>query len=218
MDHLTACEFSSCGTFLSTADYGGRIVVFKRANLGLHGDIDTDDESNADVDGPTWSPFFQFQSHTTKLDYLRSAEISGRVTSLKAIPSGPQRLSLLTVNDNSIKLWKIGSRVKYSSAVKQYQSRKKLNLNKLIKGKRLAHTTEAKEIAEYGSSTHEYQIHSCDISSDNETMLSAGTSLSLFMCVCLCLLIFLTVVLIHVLIFRLSFCIFIFIFILNSLF
>ena len=184
MDHLTACEFSSCGTFLSTADYGGRIVVSERANLGLHGDTDTDDESNADVDGPTWSPFFQFQSHTTKLDYLRSAEISGRVTSLKAIPSGPQRLSLLTVNDNSIKLWKIGSRVKYSSAVKQYQSRKKLNLNKLIKGKRLAHTTEAKEIAEYGSSTHEYQIHSCDISSDNETIFSAGTSLSLCVCVC----------------------------------
>ena len=94
-----------------TGDHGGRVVVFRNGAL-LPSSSDSSLEDSFEMAGSkaiqadrNWVPFFQFQSHDSVFDYLRSKEVSCKVNHLKAIPASPGKLSLLSCNEKTIKAW-----------------------------------------------------------------------------------------------------------------
>eukprot|EP01035_Chromulina_nebulosa_P020979 gene20979-27187_t len=179
-DTVTAVEFDECGEYLATGDRGGRIVVFKyngvnkTNNNKVYGSII--DESSF------WSPFFQFQSHDTEFDYLKSLEIEEKINQIKFCKPILGNLFLLSTNDKTIKLWKVSDRPHYycealsAAANERIRSPNQLPLPRTVNTATndlgIANTTVAIPRRLY-QNAHSYHINSLSLCSDGQTFLSA---------------------------------------------
>ena len=166
-----------------TGDHGGRVVVFRDGAL-LPSSSDSSLEDSFEMAGGkaiqadrNWVPFFQFQSHESVFDYLRSKEVSCKVNHLKAIPASPGKLSLLSCNEKTIKAWKVGGRKRYSrSAVTLYRKGQGINLRKMTDDiDTSVHDSKSAfaNLKQSYVSVHQYNIHSIDYPDYEDIFLSA---------------------------------------------
>lgn len=80
----------------------------------------------------TWLPYFQFQSHEPEFDFLKSLEIESKINQIKFChPTGSNNF-ILSANDKTIKLWRIGPQRRYTcSAEQHFKDHRVLQLPKL---------------------------------------------------------------------------------------
>lgn len=97
-DMLTAISFDTSGEFLAVGDKGGRVIIFRYAQLKNSRYFD-------------FRYFAEFQSHEPGFDHLKSIEVAERINSLAFIHNtGSGSLRLISTNEKVIKLWKIDSK------------------------------------------------------------------------------------------------------------
>jgi len=154
-DTVSAVEFDTTGNYLATGDRGGRIVIFQR-NGG----------SFTDTEDGEWSVLHQFQSHEAEFDYLKSLEIEEKINQIKWCKPVANNNFLLSTNDKTIKLWKIGRRKMQS----KLPGRKgDLSLPKLGDPNYAIMATPRRIYP----NAHAYHINSISLNSDGETFISA---------------------------------------------
>eukprot|EP01039_Chlorochromonas_danica_P001990 gene1990-2173_t len=157
-DLITALEYDSSGDFLGWGDRNGRVTVLK---------LDSDTTSQK------WLHYSVFQSHEPEFDFLKSLEIESKINQLKFCHPIGDNIYLLSTNDKTIKLWKIGPRKKFvSDAVSTFSETGKLRLPHVdtsMADTDLLHA-EAKRVF---SNAHAYHINSLALNSDTETFVSA---------------------------------------------
>eukprot|EP00520_Triparma_pacifica_P010265 CAMPEP_0118634900 /NCGR_PEP_ID=MMETSP0785-20121206/1792_1 /TAXON_ID=91992 /ORGANISM="Bolidomonas pacifica, Strain CCMP 1866" /LENGTH=426 /DNA_ID=CAMNT_0006525903 /DNA_START=1210 /DNA_END=2486 /DNA_ORIENTATION=- len=147
-DTLSACQFDETGQYLATGDKGGRIVIFNKA------------EETA------YEPYAEFQSHESDFDYLKSLEIEERINQIQFLPPTNNAVFLLSTNDKTVKLWKVGERKIEFSGERDPSS---------LFPRRLpvsSATIVASPKRTY-SNAHNYHINSISMNSDGETFVSA---------------------------------------------
>lgn len=118
-DSITALEYNIDGEYLATGDRNGRITVLK---------VDSHSKTQKQEN---WLPYFQFQSHEPEFDFLKSLEIEAKINQIKFCRPVCGNNFLLSTNDKTIKLWKIGPRKQFiSSAATKFSECGKLELPK----------------------------------------------------------------------------------------
>jgi len=179
---LSCVAHSKSGNALAVGDSAGDIHVFERC----------DDKSGAKL-----RETLSFKSHKRDFDYLRSLEIEESINKIVWCPSPNRSSYLLSTNDKTIKLWRLGSACSLPTTFKipkpsrpakflnrtapprrptfrrplpasQLFQRVRTNLNNNNKGGARSH----KERKVY-ENAHAYHINSLSVSSDGETFLSA---------------------------------------------
>lgn len=162
-DIISTVEFNHTGDFLATGDKGGRVVLFER---------------NAKKQGCEYKFFTEFQSHDAEFDYLKSLEIEEKINKIKWLKSSNGSLFLLSTNDKTIKLWKVGEKkmknvtnnnLNGSSHLPSSISLDSLKLPTLRFYDKLI-SAQPKKIY---SNAHTYHINSVSVNSDQETYLSS---------------------------------------------
>jgi serine/threonine-protein phosphatase 2A regulatory subunit B len=200
-DLISAVQFEEKGSFLATGDRGGRVVLFKQEPRD-EDDDDEDEESEHDQflrnmsthsrssmptrsREPQWVPMYQFQSHQAEFDYLKSLEIEEKINNIKFVPSAGC-MQLLSSNDKTIKLWRIGNRSfqryqptnlgsksnKAEFSKRSYQSDgggAAVVLPRLEDEHTELIATSKKEF----KNAHAYHINSLSVNTDGETFLSS---------------------------------------------
>lgn len=175
-DTVSSVEFDRTGKYLATGDRGGRIVIFKH----------TDMSPSEKGDGGEWSVLHQFQSHEAEFDYLKSLEIEEKINQIKWCNAVGDNAFLLSTNDKTIKLWKIGRHPTRNSII----SKSSIREGKLLfpsYHKNVDNTSQSSgEGGGQGgggnyranprriySNAHTYHINSISLNSDGETFISA---------------------------------------------
>mmetsp|Transcript_3258 Transcript_3258/g.3553 ORF Transcript_3258/g.3553 Transcript_3258/m.3553 type:complete len:442 (-) Transcript_3258:1458-2783(-) len=162
-DTITALEYNITGDFLATGDRNGRITVLKLDNEGKN-------EKNQE----SWVPYFQFQSHEPEFDFLKSLEMEGKINQIKFCHPIANNNFILSTNDKTIKLWKIGPKLKYlPKAVSHFAQHQQIALptidSDVSNETELLHATTKRIFA----NAHAYHINSLALNSDTETFISA---------------------------------------------
>jgi len=125
----------------------------------------------------SWVPSHQFQSHTAEFDYLKSLEIEAKVNQLKFLPSGrSQHMMLLSTNDKTIKLWKIGAVSSYTTnAVRNLNSKSggsgMTSLKLPQKNTSTGGPLSAKMKRSYNNA-HSYHVNTLTINSEGDSFAS----------------------------------------------
>ncbi|GMI44336.1 hypothetical protein TrCOL_g416 [Triparma columacea] len=146
-DTLSACQFDGTGQYLATGDKGGRIVIFKKAEEAIY------------------EPYAEFQSHESDFDYLKSLEIEERINQIQFLPPTNNAVFLLSTNDKTVKLWKVGERRVGLSGEKSEGS--------LFPPKAQDSRTIVATPRRTYANAHNYHINSISMNSDGETFVSA---------------------------------------------
>lgn len=173
-DIISTVQFDKTGNFLASGDHAGRLVLFQR------------NERKKGCEYKFWS---EFQSHEPEFDYLKSLEINEKINKIVFCPSFSEKyLHLLTCNDKTIKLWKVGERKENGgggggivdensgvSGVETQKERKNPNLLLLpkIKRKNQGKQEISSTPRHIYSNAHIYHIHSISVSADDQSFLSA---------------------------------------------
>ena len=110
-DIISAMQFDSTGKHIALGDNSGRLIIFK---------VDVHPGQKL----PEFNYLTELQSHTRQFDTLQSKEIHERINDIKWLRTREDIQLILTTNDNSIKLWKIG----YKEIKKASRSFKDLQL------------------------------------------------------------------------------------------
>lgn len=162
-DTITAVEYNHDGEYLATGDRNGRITVLK---------VDSDSKSKKKHDN--WMPYFQYQSHDPEFDFLKSLEIEAKINQIKFCRPVAGNNFLLSTNDKTIKLWKIGTRKNYvCNSAAYYTAKGQLQLPQVEKdadGKAESLHASTRKIF---ANAHTYHINSLAMNSDGETFVSA---------------------------------------------
>jgi serine/threonine-protein phosphatase 2A regulatory subunit B len=168
-DTITALEYSANGEYLATGDRNGHITVLRM-------DMDAKAQRGQEL----WLPYFQFQSHEPEFDFLKSLEIESKINQIKFSHGSDANNFILSANDKTIKLWRIGQHYQYTcSAVDHYSMHRRLQLPQR---QQLPSNPESAELANQANVTqlqainkrvfanaHAYHINSLALSTDNET-------------------------------------------------
>eukprot|EP01041_Mallomonas_annulata_P000844 gene844-1642_t len=160
-DTVSAVEFDTTGNYLATGDRGGRIVVFQR-NGGSFSEQKEDGE---------WSVLHQFQSHEAEFDYLKSLEIEEKINQIKWCRPVANNNFLLSTNDKTVKLWKIGRR-KIRPPLRNSIMPSRQGELTIPKIKDSGIALRASPRRTYANA-HAYHINSISLNSDGETFISA---------------------------------------------
>lgn len=180
-DIISTVQFDKTGKYLASGDHAGRVVLFQR----------NERKKTGGCEYKFWS---EFQSHEPEFDYLKSLEINEKINKIVFCPSFSEKsLQILTCNDKTIKLWKVGEKSFPSagSGGASYSSPSSTNSSASIHSTNTTtNTTELKlptiKRKSNGSSgavssaprhiysnAHTYHIHSIAMSADDECFLSA---------------------------------------------
>jgi len=157
-DTVSAVEFDTTGNYLATGDRGGRIVVFQR-NGG----------SFTDTEDGEWSVLHQFQSHEAEFDYLKSLEIEEKINQIKWCKPIANNNFLLSTNDKTIKLWKIGRRRVHQRTSTSQKTELSIPSLSLTEDDFAVMATPRRTYP----NAHAYHINSISLNSDGETFISA---------------------------------------------
>jgi serine/threonine-protein phosphatase 2A regulatory subunit B len=135
-----------------------------------------DSNTNNDIkldDRYSWTPFCQFQSHQSEFDYLKSLEIEEKINQIRFCRPVGNNFFLLSCNDKTIKLWKIGhGRDQYMPTAQESLScdgRLTLPIKHSDRSKP-NFTATPKRLYQ---NAHAYHINSITLNSDGETFTSA---------------------------------------------
>eukprot|EP00002_Diphylleia_rotans_P000837 TRINITY_DN1044_c0_g1_i1.p1 TRINITY_DN1044_c0_g1~~TRINITY_DN1044_c0_g1_i1.p1 ORF type:complete len:473 (-),score=109.79 TRINITY_DN1044_c0_g1_i1:524-1942(-) len=183
-DIISTVEFDTTGDYIATGDKGGRVVVFER--FALSDKSQTSFAGMRDAKKPVLTTknseyrfYTQFQSHEAEFDYLKSLEIEEKINKIKWWKPCSNKHMMLTTNDKTIKLWKIGDKkVKQISQTNMEQARgvpSKINTPSMLRIPRVVvsdQTVMSNPSRTYANG-HAYHINSISINSDGEHYLSA---------------------------------------------
>eukprot|EP01065_Artemidia_motanka_P008500 TRINITY_DN14287_c0_g1_i1.p1 TRINITY_DN14287_c0_g1~~TRINITY_DN14287_c0_g1_i1.p1 ORF type:complete len:481 (+),score=153.39 TRINITY_DN14287_c0_g1_i1:72-1514(+) len=169
-DVVSCMEYDPTGTYLAVGDRGGRVTVLTHSPGGA-----------AEADHVA-----RFQSHDVEFDFLKSIEIEEKINKIRWVPRRSCCHLLLTTNDKTAKLWKVGPTTAAAFAVtsshlrraqQQQASGKKRpaptapNLDP-FGGEVPAQQLIASCRRVYGG-VHQYNINALSLCSDGESFLSA---------------------------------------------
>eukprot|EP01031_Cornospumella_fuschlensis_P036343 gene36343-44087_t len=126
-DLITALDYDASGEFLGWGDRNGRVTVLKldSSQGQAKGSVDSDnckgggnigDGKLPEPPSQRWLHYSVFQSHEAEFDFLKSLEIEPKINQLAFLPRIANNLFLLSANDKTVKLWKVGSRRRYAPA------------------------------------------------------------------------------------------------------
>eukprot|EP01038_Epipyxis_sp_PR26KG_P011963 gene11963-16012_t len=188
-DVITALEYDSSGQYLAAGDRSGRITILK--NMGENQEQKSTVSAlkclilisssklnflNKQKNQESWSPYFQFQSHDPEFDFLKSLEIESKINQIKFCQPIANNQFLLSTNDKTIKLWKVGSKKSFSPrAVNSIGNGKLLFPESAANSKNnssagsIMHAYQKKVYA----NAHTYHINSLALNSDRESFVSA---------------------------------------------
>jgi len=152
-DIISAVEFSHDGEYLATGDKGGRVVLFER----------NQDPQGNDAE---YRFFTEFQSHEPEFDYLKSLEIEEKINQIKWLGRRNSAHFLLTTNDKTIKLWKVGSRRVQPPVEATPSSLVVPSLDSL-------EWRIESRVKRTFANAHAYHINSVSVNCDDETFISA---------------------------------------------
>eukprot|EP00001_Collodictyon_triciliatum_P006508 01264_4 len=114
-DIISTVEFDQTGDFIATGDKGGRVVLFERYATSEKPQASS--SSTRDGKKPLLTTknseyrfYTQFQSHEAEFDYLKSLEIEEKINKIRWWKPCSNKHMLLTTNDKTIKLWKVGDK------------------------------------------------------------------------------------------------------------
>ncbi|CAM9442025.1 unnamed protein product [Phaeothamnion confervicola] len=105
-DILSTVQFDQTGEFLATGDRGGRVVIFRQNSNGRH-KVCTNGRVRRVSD---YKFYTEFQSHEAEFDYLKSLEIEEKINQIKWCARANTALFLISTNDKTVKLWKVGEK------------------------------------------------------------------------------------------------------------
>ncbi|ODM90552.1 Protein phosphatase PP2A 55 kDa regulatory subunit [Orchesella cincta] len=154
---ISTFELSGAGDFLAVGDRGGKITIYKEDNLTKR---------------TKFTEHLVFQSHDPEFDYLKSLEIEEKINQIKWVPRSYQDRFLLSANDKTVKLWKVGEMM--TRSVENLKDINANNPNHLV----LPRVTRGKSqpVASFRraySNAHAYHINSISVNTDQETFLSS---------------------------------------------
>ncbi|XP_064173269.1 serine/threonine-protein phosphatase 2A 55 kDa regulatory subunit B delta isoform-like [Anguilla rostrata] len=167
-DIISTVEFNYSGDLLATGDKGGRVVIFQREQ----------ECKNRPHSRGEYNVYSTFQSHEPEFDYLKSLEIEEKINKIRWLPQQNAAHFLLSTNDKTIKLWKIGERDKraegYNLKDEGGRPRDPFPLTSLrvpvLRPMDLMVEASPRRIF---ANAHTYHINSISVNSDLETYLSA---------------------------------------------
>lgn len=160
-DVISAMKFDSTGKYLALGDRAGRLIVFQRT-----------------LSKKTKKNFSEFnyvteiQSHFRDFDYLKSIDIDEKINCIEWLPPQNDNMFILTSNDKTVKLWKIGNKsVKKSEKFinRKYLTEDSLSLPKL----KLIDQGLCPTLKRTYPNLHQYNVHSVSIFQDGQNFLTA---------------------------------------------
>ena len=90
-DDITAVTYSPDGNYLATGDRAGKVTLVQ-----VEGRPPV--SSPLEKNGPTWMPYFQYQSHVPEFDFLKSLEIEAKINQLKFMGAASKNQLMLSCN------------------------------------------------------------------------------------------------------------------------
>lgn len=127
-----------------------------------------------------WYPYCQFQSHDPEFDYLKSLEIEEKINQIRFTRSVGDHVFLLSTNDKTINLWKVGPSLDVYVPMAQESLARGGGLRLPRRMPRQPSTADCFDADAVVAvrrhsyqSAHAYHINSIDPNSDGETFLSA---------------------------------------------
>ena len=169
-DLVTAVEFNPTGEYLAIGDKAGRVSIVQDAI------------TNRSALGPSapqleYKFYTEFQSHDTEFDCLKSVEIEPKINVIEWWKHTASNLMLLTSNDKTIKLWRLGSKPPPKKSLDQFI---RSPSTPPTAPSSLPYTDGEEEPAPVGAkrkqcfkNAHSYNIHSVSVNSDGQSFFSA---------------------------------------------
>jgi serine/threonine-protein phosphatase 2A regulatory subunit B len=98
-DIISAMAFSQKGNFIALGDNAGRLIIFEKNPLkkSKKGFLD-------------YSYLSELQSHLHDFDVLKSQDINEHINSIEWLKREGNNMFLLSTNDKTVKLWKLGEK------------------------------------------------------------------------------------------------------------
>ncbi|DBB09913.1 hypothetical protein WJX82_004988 [Trebouxia sp. C0006] len=110
-DIISAVTFDHTGQHLATGDRGGRVVLFERVpTQAKAAGPDQRATPASRLSSFEYRYLTEFQSHEPEFDYLKSLEIEEKINKVKWCRTSCGSRMLLSTNDKTIKLWRVGDR------------------------------------------------------------------------------------------------------------
>uniref|UniRef100_A0A4W5QP33 Serine/threonine-protein phosphatase 2A 55 kDa regulatory subunit B n=1 Tax=Hucho hucho TaxID=62062 RepID=A0A4W5QP33_9TELE len=167
-DIISTVEFNHSGELLATGDKGGRVVIFQH---------EQECKNRPHLRGE-YNVYSTFQSHEPEFDYLKSLEIEEKINKIRWLPQQNSAHFLLSTNDKTIKLWKIGERDKRAEGYNLKDEDGRLRDPFRITSLRVPVLMPMDLMVEASprrvfANAHTYHINSISVNSDHQTYLSA---------------------------------------------
>lgn len=160
-DIINAMNFDSTGKYLALGDKAGRLIVFQRS-------ISKKSKKNFSE----FNYVTEIQSHYRDFDYLKSVDVDEKINAVEWLSPQNDNMFIITTNDKTIKLWKIGNKtVKKSDKFinRKYLTEQSLNMPKL----KLVDQGLCPTLKRTYPNLHEYHVNSLSIMQDGQNFLSS---------------------------------------------
>ena len=160
-DIINAMNFDSTGKYLALGDRAGRLIVFQRS-------ISKKSKKNFSE----FNYVTEIQSHYRDFDYLKSVDIDEKINCVEWLAPQNDNMFILSTNDKTIKLWKIGNKTVKKS--EKFINRKYLNEQSLAMPKlKLVDQGLCPTLKRTYPNLHQYHINSLSIMQDGQNFISA---------------------------------------------
>lgn len=186
-DFLTALAFDRSGEHLAVGDQAGRLILFKFLPPSVMDDHPLGSSHNlrykriSSIDlgslllrnGAEYEYLFDFQSHVTEFDYLKSEVIEQKIENISFLNNNGNQLNLISSNSKTIKLWRISekhpkniiSNNKFIFENKGYESSSKNNILSpcvlRFKNQKTPSYYNLRDINDFSDSINEIEIMNC---------------------------------------------------------
>ena len=160
-DIINAMNFDSTGKYLALGDRAGRLIIFQRS-------LSKKSKKNFSE----FNYVTEIQSHYRDFDYLKSVDIDEKINCVEWLAPQNDNMFILTTNDKTIKLWKIGNKTVKKS--EKFLNRKYLNEQTLSLPKlKLIDQGLCPTLKRTYPNLHQYHINSLSIFQDGQNFISA---------------------------------------------
>lgn len=160
-DFINAMNFDSTGKYLALGDRAGRLIVFQSALY-----------KKSKKNFSEFNYVTEIQSHYRDFDYLKSVDVEEKINAVEWLAPQNDNMFLLSTNDKTIKLWKIGNKtVKKSEKFinRKYLTDQSLTMPKL----KLLDQGLCPTLKKTYPNLHQYHINSLSIFQDGQNFVSA---------------------------------------------
>ena len=160
-DVINAMNFDSTGKYLALGDRAGRLIIFQRT-------LSKKSKKNFSE----FNYVTEIQSHYRDFDYLKSVDIDEKINCVEWLAPQNDNMFILSANDKTIKLWKIGNKTVKKS--EKFINRKYLNEQSITLPKlKLIDQGLCPTLKRTYPNLHQYHINSLSIFQDGQSFISA---------------------------------------------